>query len=63
MDLNALLRALSGDFALSAIPEHCQAQALQTLYICTGSDYVSFFQGIGKVSFLTTLSLCPIYSQ
>ena len=51
MDLNALLHALSGDFA---IPEEHRPQALQTIYVCTGCDYISFFQGIGKASFLTS---------
>ena len=26
-------------------------QALQSLYVCTGCDYVSFFVGMGKASF------------
>ena len=42
------------NYALGVIPEQCQAQALQMLYVCTGCDYVFFFQGIGKASFLNT---------
>ena len=28
------------------------AQTLQTLFVCTGCDYISFFSGMGKATFL-----------
>ena len=46
--LNALTEALSTDPDLAAIPAQLRPQCLQSLYICTGCDYVSFFKGIGK---------------
>ena len=54
LDLNALLLAITRDPDLSGIPPSGRPQALQTLYVCTGCDYVSFFAGIGKCSFLST---------
>ena len=51
---NGLIQALASDPDLASVPTNEQAQALQTLYVCTGCDYISFFQGIGKVSFLQT---------
>lgn len=54
LNMNALISAMSGDYALSTVPQVLLPQSLQTLYVCTGCDYVSFFQGIGKVSFLHT---------
>ena len=54
LNLNALLTAISGDYALNSIPEELQLQSLQTLYVCTGCDYISFFHGIRKASFLST---------
>lgn len=46
--------ALQNDPDLHGIPQEMRLQALQSLYVCTGCDYVSFFAGIGKVSFLST---------
>lgn len=53
LDLNALLIALARDPDLCNIPFDIRAQALQTLYVCTGCDYISFFYGIGKCTFLS----------
>ena len=54
LDLSSLLKALESDPDLLGIPPCLCPQALQSLYVCTGCDYVSFFVGMGKVSFLTT---------
>ena len=54
LNLNALVTALSVDPDLSQISTHTRPQMLQSLYVATGSDYTSFFNGIGKVSFLAT---------
>lgn len=52
--LNTLLDALSNDPAIADIPPMLRPQALQSLYISIGCDYVSFFMGIGKASFMST---------
>ena len=52
--LNRLLHALNNDPGLASIPSDEQPQSVQTLYVCTGCDYISFFKGMGKVSFLQT---------
>ncbi|SMN01637.1 hypothetical protein SPONN_2737 [uncultured Candidatus Thioglobus sp.] len=54
LDLNALLQALQGDPDLCNLPPPLRPQALQSLYVCTGCDYISFFAGIGKCTFLST---------
>ena len=36
------------------IPSAEIAGTIQTLFVCTGCDYVSFFSGIGKASFFKT---------
>lgn len=54
LDMNALLLALDTDPDLCDIPPQHRPQALQTLYACTGCDYISYFAGIGKCTFLTT---------
>ena len=46
LDLNALLLAITRDPDLSGIPPSGKPQALQTLYVCTGCDYVSFFADV-----------------
>ena len=53
-DMNNLIAGMENDPDLSQIPPHLRPQVLQTIYICTGCDYTSFFNGIGKVSFLST---------
>ena len=52
--LNTLLDALSNDPDLADILPNLRPQAMQSLYISTGCDYVSFFTGIGRASFLST---------
>ena len=48
--LNALLNINDPD--LAHIPPTILPQVLQSLYVCTGCDYISFFSGIGKATFL-----------
>ena len=45
---------MGNDPDLSSIPPEQRPQAIQSLYACTGCDYVSFFAGIGKTRFLST---------
>ena len=48
------MKCLSADPDLAQIPQCERPRAMQTLYIATGCDYISFFRGLGKVSFLST---------
>ena len=52
LDLKALSNALSSDPDLISIPLYQCAQAIQSLYACTGCDYISFFVGCGKTTLL-----------
>ena len=55
LDMQALLSAFANDPDLAMIPPSLSPSAIQVLYICTGCDFTSFFNGYGKASFLTTL--------
>ena len=50
--LSNLPDCLNNDPDLARLSSEERLQALQTLFIATGCDYVSFFAGIGKISFL-----------
>ena len=52
LDLPALL---TSDPDLAAVEESKIAPIIQTLFIVTGCDYISFFTGLGKTTFLNTL--------
>ena len=52
LHLNHLCSDLAGDPDLALTSEEIQPNLLQSLFICTGCDYISFFSGIGKASFL-----------
>ena len=54
LDLKALVKSLSDDPELGPIPQ--LPSAIQMLYVCTGCDYISFFNGFGKALFLATLA-------
>ena len=54
LDINNLIIALHNDPDLSQIQTQIRPQVLQTIYVTTGCDYMSFFRGLGKVSSLTT---------
>ena len=49
LSINNLLTSLSGDPDLSSVP---RGIIIQTLFICTGCDYVSYFAGYSKATFL-----------
>ncbi len=53
LDLNALLDAVENDPDLSSIPVPLKPQVIQSLFVCSGCDYISFFVGVGKSSFLS----------
>ena len=52
LHLSGLYGALQLDQSLSLLPTNIRLQALQTLYVCTGCDYLSYFYQIGKAKFL-----------
>ena len=52
LDLTILINALKRDPALVGLAEEHIPQIMQTLFAATGCDYVSFFAGIGKSTFL-----------
>ena len=47
-----LIVALSNDPDLANIAAATHSKVLQTLFVVTGCDYVSFFSGMGKATFL-----------
>ena len=53
--MNSLIQALENDPDLSELPPSILPQILQSVYVATGCDYTSFFCGLGKASFLSTL--------
>ena len=52
LHLSAFVTVLQNDPDLSAIPPHLIPQIFQTLFVASGCDYISFFSGIGKATFL-----------
>ncbi len=52
LNLNHLILAMRNDPDLALIDATTLLQVLQTLFVATGSDYRSFFSGIGKAKFL-----------
>lgn len=54
INLPCLLRCIGNDPDLASLPSDKKGHILQSLYITSGCDYISFFSGHGKTSFLTT---------
>ena len=52
LHLNYLHQALNSDPYLAFVPSNLHGRVLQTLYICSGCDYISFFAGIGKTTMM-----------
>ena len=52
LHMNHLVSALRNDPDLAAIRSTILPQVLQTLFVTSGCDYISFFSGIGKVTFV-----------
>ena len=52
LDIQALNSAFKNDPDLAVIPRLSVAPVMQVLFVCTGCDFVSFFYGLGKASFL-----------
>ena len=55
LDVQALLMAFANDPDLALIPQSLSLSVIQMLYVCTGCDFISFFNGLGKGTFLATL--------
>ena len=47
-----IIAALASDPDMASIPTTTHSNILQTLFVVTGCDYISFFNGIGKATFL-----------
>lgn len=54
VDFKAFNEAVWFDPDVKGIPQSEKLQALQAIYVCTGCDYISFFAGLGKITFLST---------
>ena len=52
LDINALKKALANDPDLAHMDSNSLPQVMQTMYLATGCDYISFFSRIGKTTFL-----------
>ena len=52
VNLTALNTAIQNDPDLATINPAILSKVLQTLYVCTGCDYISFFSQLGKATFL-----------
>lgn len=52
LHLSAFITVLKNDPDLSTVPQSQIPQVIQTLFVVTGCDYVSFFSGIGKAAFM-----------
>lgn len=52
IDVNHLQQQLSGDTDLSSLPQDKLVKIFQMLFIVTGCDYLSYFSGFGKATFL-----------
>ena len=52
LNLRALITAFRNDPDLVNIDDSILPQVFQTLFVCTGTDYTSFFSQIGKATFL-----------
>ena len=58
IDIQALVHALETDPDLAALPRLSIPKIMEMVYVCTGCDYVSFFHGLGKASFMNSLYRC-----
>ena len=53
--MQALISAFVNDPELAHIPSSSLPYLRQAFFVCAGCDFVSFFNGLGKASFLATL--------
>ena len=55
LNLNALLQKFRDDSDLASLSTNTIGKALQTAFIGSGYDYISFFSGFGKASVLDNI--------
>ena len=55
LDIQALISAFHNDPELAALDPVAIPSVMQMVYICTGCDFISFFNGFGKATFMATL--------
>ena len=55
LDIQALISAFHNDPELAALDPVAIPSVMQMVYICTGCDFISFFTGFGKATFMATL--------
>ena len=55
LDLQALVDAFRNDPSLGGVDTALLPSVMQMVYICTGCDFISFFNGFGKATFMATL--------
>ena len=58
LDIQALIHAFENDPDLASLPRLSIPIIMEMVYVCTGCDYVSFFHGLGKASFMNALYRC-----
>ena len=54
LHMNNLMQAIDNDDALSEINENIRFKIIQSLYVCSGCDFVSYFKEKGKSTIFTT---------
>ena len=54
LHINKMMTVQTNDSDISEVPLEERPQVIQSIYVATGCNYTSFFNGIGKVSFLAT---------
>lgn len=55
LDVQALNKGFTNDPDFACLPVTAIPHVIQALYVSTGCDFISFFTGIGKATFLNTL--------
>ena len=55
LDMSALISAFITDPDLAVIPQSLIPLTIQILFVSTGCDFISYFHGLGKTSFFSTL--------
>jgi len=55
LHLTHLLSCFKDDPELAGVEESSIPHIIQAMFICTGCDYISFFNGLGKTTFLQAL--------
>ena len=55
LNMQALVHAFENDPDLAGVEKSDIPVILQMLFICSGCDFISFFNGLGKTTFLSTM--------